>query len=200
MIETTKNMFLVTAVTATSLCIAGTALAETLPPPPPPPPVAPGIAAPMPAPARGSVGVGLGVPYGVLGVSGDLAVHDHVSLTVGIGTTIFAGVGYNAGAKLFFMPSSRRWRPRVSAYYGTNSMIVIEGSTSSAEKFLGLTLGAGVQRTFGASGRHGIDLDLMIVTTNGGMQEEMERLEDQHGVMIPEPGRVKVSTGYRYVF
>lgn len=164
----------------------------------PAPPPLPGAA--PDAPSRGSVGVGLGIPYGVLGINADVALMDHVSLSAGVGTTMFAGVGYSAGAKLFFLPPEKRWRPRIAAFYGTNSIVVVEGSVSIKEKFNGLTVGAGVQRTFGTRGKHGLDLDLMVIATSGGMKDELERIEMQYGMTIEEPSPVKISIGYRYLF
>ena len=158
-------------------------------------------------PKTGSVGIGLGVPYGILGFNIDFTVANNLNLSGGIGTTIFAGVGYSIGAKYFFRDVGHTWRPRVLIFYGINSMIYTEiytedysGEVDESWKYSGLTLGIGQQWTFGESKRHSFDLDLMYLATQGDFHDKKEKLEDEGYDITGGDAKIKISLGYRYCF
>ena len=94
---------------------------------------------------KNSFGVGLGIPYGILGGNIDINVAPNLNLSAGIGTTVLAGIGYSFGFKYFFMPIERTFRPRVSAYYGVNTAIEYIGGSKDNESFTGVNIGAGFQ-------------------------------------------------------
>jgi len=158
-------------------------------------------------PNTGSVGVGIGIPYGVFGINGEYNIPevDNLAISVGIGSTIFAGTGFNAGAKYYFRDIGNTWRPRAMIFYGTNSLIVIETDSYYAEddyeawKYEGLTLGAGQQWTFGESKSHAMDLDVMYILTQGDFDDQKEALE-YAGYDVGNAGKIKISIGYRYCF
>lgn len=152
----------------------------------------------------GSVGAGLGVPYGVLGLNGEYAIADNVNLTAGIGTTILAGAGYNIGIKYYLKDVGNAWRPRISAYYGINGIIIVQYAWSS-EPFIeevhsGLTLGIGTSWMWGDAKKHGIDLDIMYIATSGYFERKDELEEKYTNISWEEFGRVKISIGFRYGF
>ena len=68
------------------------------------------------------IGVGLGIPYGVLGVGVDVGV-PHFSFVGGIGTTIFGGAGWAVGGRVYFFDRTRRFRPHVTVVYGTTAVV-----------------------------------------------------------------------------
>ena len=153
--------------------------------------------------STGSAGVGIGVPYGVIGMGADYHLLNGVHLSVGFGTTVFAGSAFEIGGKYFFREAGHTWRPRVMAFYGVNSMILIEDSWSGdteGEKYSGLTLGVGQQWTFGDDKRHALDLDLMYLLTRGDFDDDMEAWEDAGYDITGGEARIKLSFGYRYCF
>jgi hypothetical protein len=148
-----------------------------------------------------SVGLGFGIPYGVLGTNADFGLHPNLSFSVGMGTTVLAGLGYNFGMKFFLNPPTESFRPRLSAYYGVNSMIVTETwghyvGASNGQSFTGLTLGLGSQWMWGRSRSNGLDFDIMYIATTGADFNEMER----DGLIASQPSRIKISIGYRRAF
>lgn len=143
-----------------------------------------------------SMGVGLGVPYGVLGSSMDVNVAPNLDLTMGLGTTIFAGMGYSFGVKYFLGSAQRNFRPRISAYYGTNSMFVDGANTATAESYTGFSLGLGSRWMWGQSKTAGIDFDVILIASTG---LDIDKLKAQ-GYTVAEPGRVKISIGFRRAF
>lgn len=153
--------------------------------------------------SKGSLGAGLGVPYGILGANAEYEVAQQLCVSGGIGTTILAGTGYSFGLRYYLNEAGNSWRPRLSAFYGTNAMIeVIELSGEDfQEQYSGLTLGIGQKWLLGERHRHGIDLDLMFLATRGDFDHDMDVLEEQ-GYQLDDigTGQVKLSAGYRYNF
>ena len=140
---------------------------------------------PVSIPKVGSTtsGVGLGVPYGVLGVNTDLSVSPNVSLTLGLGTSVVAGTAYNFGLKCYLTPPDQTFRPRISAYYGVNA--IRASSFGEGKSYRGISLGAGAQWMWGQSKKHGLDFDVMYLATSA------------QGA--PTDGsKVKISIGYRH--
>ena len=148
---------------------------------------------------KGSVGAGIGVAYGVIGVNGEYAVHDYVSLSAGVGTTIFAGAGYAVGGRIYAKPLGEKWRPRLSVHYGTNSIINVTGAVEIQEKYDGVTVGAGFLQMFGSSQKTGLDLEVVYLATQGDFQNRAETLENRYDVTL-KTGRVKILVGYRIAF
>ena len=140
---------------------------------------------------KNSFGVGLGIPYGVLGGNIDINVAPNLNLSAGIGTTVLAGIGYSCGFKYFFMPIERTFRPRVSAYYGVNTMIEYIGGSKDNESFSGVNLGVGAQWMWGKTKSKGLDFDIIYIATTGLDAEEKG---------VEEPDKVKISFGYRHGF
>jgi hypothetical protein len=153
----------------------------------------------------GSVGIGIGVPYGVMGINGEVAVLPNFSLSAGVGTTIFAGAGYAAGARAYLFPAGKVWRPRVSAHYGVNSLIAIQESigslTTDGKSFTGLTIGIGTLTMFGEKRKHGFDFEVAYLATTGDLENEIDRM-NASGLYehLDMPGRIKVIMGYRFGF
>jgi hypothetical protein len=133
----------------------------------------------------GNVGVGFGIPYGTLGFNLEFNLVPYLSLTGGLGTTIFTGVGYNIGLKGYLRKPGPVWRPRISAYYGINGLSAEDFNHPDNEKYSGITAGLGQIFLWQ---QHGFDLDLMYIVTSG-LWDEQE-----------EGGRIKISIGYRYAF
>jgi hypothetical protein len=75
------------------------------------------------------VGVGAGVPYGVLGVGIDVGI-PHFSLVGGFGTTAYGPVGWSAGVRAYLFDRTRRFRPHLTAVYGTTLIVDVVGGDS----------------------------------------------------------------------
>jgi opacity protein-like surface antigen len=75
------------------------------------------------------VGVGAGVPYGVLGVGIDVGI-PHFSLVGGFGTTAYGPVGWSAGVRAYLFDRTRRFRPHLTAVYGTTMIVDVVGGDS----------------------------------------------------------------------
>ncbi|MEW6753564.1 MAG: hypothetical protein AB1505_21650 [Candidatus Latescibacterota bacterium] len=146
------------------------------------------------------LGIGVGVPYGVLGLNAELAVGPNIAVAGGIGTTLLAGPGYSAGLRFYLRGPGNTWRPRISAFYGTNCVIdAIGWPEDYTHSFEGIVLALGQQWYLGERQRHGMDLDLVFIATRGDFDDEMNRLtREGYETGDTGAGRVKISIGYRY--
>ncbi|MCX6827686.1 MAG: hypothetical protein NT002_00140 [candidate division Zixibacteria bacterium] len=142
-----------------------------------------------------TMGVGFGVPYGVLGTNTDISFSDNFSSSMGLGTTILSGMAYNFGMRFFLAQPASTFRPRISAFYGVNS-IIESGSflIDEYESFEGITLGFGAEMMFGSSKANGLDFDIMYIATTGYDADELR----SRGYEVS--GGAKISLGYRHAF
>ena len=149
---------------------------------------------------RNSYGFGFGIPYGVLGANLDLNASPNLNLSAGLGTTILAGIGYNVGVKYFFTPIEKTFRPRISAYYGVNAAVektyIGISKEDEQETYAGLSIGIGAQWIFGKTKMSGFDFDIIFIATTGLDIDELRA----EGFNVSEPGKVKISIGYRRMF
>lgn len=154
-------------------------------------------------PVLGSFGAGIGVAYGVFGINGEMSLFDYFSLSAGAGTTIFAGPAFAGGGRIYFRPRDKKWRPRVSAHYGTNSFIYVTGADNIKEKFKGLTLGAGFLNSYGVNRRSGFDFEIVYLASRGNFDTRWEEIKSSYDeVTVNEwaAGRIKILFGYRICF
>ena len=68
------------------------------------------------------LGFGYGISYGYLGLNGEYKLFDYLSMTGGMGYTP-GGPGWVMGARIYMNEPARRFRPRISALYGTVSVL-----------------------------------------------------------------------------
>jgi hypothetical protein len=134
----------------------------------------------------GTAGVGFGIPYGTLGFNLEIGLLPYLSVTGGLGTTIFTGIGYSAGLKAYFRRPGKTWRPRASVYYGINAVYAEDFNHPANKKYSGWTVGAGQIFLWQ---HHGFDLDLMYII-NSPLWDEYPG----------EYRKFKISLGYRYAF
>lgn len=141
------------------------------------------------------VGIGFGIPYGILGVNVDFVVAPNLNLTAGLGTST-VDLGYSFGAKYFFSDVSHSFRPRILALYGTNAVLWDASGWDNDKSYTGLSLGAGAQWMWGESKSNGLDFDIIFIATTG---LDVNDLKNQ-GIIVDEPGKIKFSIGYRHMF
>ena len=145
--------------------------------------------------SRGSIGFGTGQEYGLVGLNIDYMVIKNLHITASFGKC-YAGSTSNYGIKYYLMGIERKYRPMLTVLYGTNQ----EYRKSSFyddddiyEKFDGLTFGIGMQRMFGKSKQHGLDISFMYLATSGAFE-----YAENEG--IGSPPNIGLSLGYRYGF
>jgi len=147
---------------------------------------------------RNSIGLGFGIPYGISGLNIDVNIVQNLNVSIGAGGTEKVGFGYSAGFKYFLASIEEKLRPRVSAYYGINTVVETEyfssdGSQTEKERSAGFSFGAGIQVMYGKSKRNGFDFDFIFIITSDYDEDYRESPSDK-------PNIISISLGYRHAF
>jgi len=116
-----------------------------------------------------SVGLGYGLPYGILGMNCEFntifptqeRVFDYIALTGGFGY-FTGGVKYIFGLRIYPLGRRPEWQPRLSAYYGTNGFYETYGG--KAKNSSGPAFGAGI--LWLSKSKISVDLEVQYRITN----------------------------------
>lgn len=154
--------------------------------------------------SMGSVGLGFGLPYGVLGTNLDIKIFKVLYGTAGIGTGIFVNPMFNLGLKCYFLSGDHKFRPRAIVNWGTTGMINIQngyGETLEKGSFKGVSVGAGFQWAMKITNALAFDCDILYIIDDSKLEERIDYYIDQ-GVDLDfeSSGNVKFSLGLRYIF
>ena len=113
------------------------------------------VGACMPAIAQSPyrLGVGLGVPYGGIGMNVEMQGSSQLAPTAGIGSMVLGGtgLGWNVGTRYYLKPSAgeKHRGSRITLLFGTNAFAKSDRSflslTSEYKTMTGITLGFGTQ-------------------------------------------------------
>lgn len=152
----------------------------------------------------GSVGIGFGLPYGVIGANLDIKLVSVLNLTAGIGTGIFVTPMYNVGMKCFLRSGNYKFRPRIMANYGTTSLLYIEdynGDVVEQESYNGLSLAAGFQWALNITNSVGIDFDIIYIVDDSEIEaKKVEYINEGYDLNLNATNNIKFSLGLRYIF
>jgi hypothetical protein len=148
---------------------------------------------------KNSWGVGIGIPYGIMGVNVDCNVMPYMDLSVGLGTNLVDDFAYNLGAKVYLASPEKHFRPRLSCYYGINTVVTDEdcfGIETDSTNYKGVSLGIGANVSWGQTGRHGLDFDLIYIAST---EADIDQLKAE-GYDTSGLDGIKISLGYRRRF
>jgi hypothetical protein len=146
---------------------------------------------------QNSWGAGVGIPYGLMGVNVDYNIISNLDVSFGIGVNPLSGLCYNMGEKLHLASEEKRFRPRISCYYGTNTIVEEPGFLSDDyTNYNGVTAGVGARIFFGATQQHGLDFDLLYIIST---EADIDQLEAE-GYDVSGMDDIKISIGYRRFF
>ncbi len=139
------------------------------------------------------LGVGLGIPYGGVGMNIELnpmlpggaqAAANYYSVNFGVGYS-YAGPGYTFGLKVYPAGRENALQPRLSVYYGVVGYVEYSGWYSYSDTFTGVAAGAGTAVRLNPD--FSIDADLMYIVHTFSTE-------------MGDASRVKISAGIRYHF
>lgn len=134
------------------------------------------------------LGFGYGIPYGQLGLNGEYTLFDYLSMTGGLGYSP-GGPSWIMGVRIYVNEPARRLRPRISAMYGTVSVLSKKyGPEETYENDQGYAYGLGFEWKFLDSGKHSLDFD--IIMTDYDVPPGYEK----------RGPRIKFSVGYGRIF
>lgn len=90
-----------------------------------------------------NLGLGIGIDYGGFGAQVQCRPAPPLVMFAG-GGYVLAGFGYNIGVQGRILPAAK-WCPFVSAMYGYNAVIVVQGASEYNGLYYGPSVGAGVE-------------------------------------------------------
>jgi len=112
------------------------------------------------------LGFGYGIPYGHLGMNAEYMLYKYFSMTGALGYSP-GGSGWIMGVRVYINEPERLLRPRISALYGTVSVLVKKyGPEEIYETDQGYAYGFGCEWKFLDSGKHSIDFDIIMTDYN----------------------------------
>ena len=132
-------------------------------------------------------GLGLGIPYGLLGGNLEYGFNDYVAATGGLGITP-GGLGWAVGARAYFADTGKV-RPRISAYHGVVAILETKnwwGGDSEYDTLTGEAFGIGLEWTMPS----GFMLEFDLLAVNVDIPENA----------TDETGKVKLSIGFSRYF
>ena len=133
-----------------------------------------------------AIGFGIGLPYGGLGVNYELSFNDYIAPTIGLGI-LPGNAGWNIGMRLYYPARDHKFRGRITALYGTNTVLekknIFSGS-SDYELEAGFSGGIGFSWRFGKA--WAFDGDLFFVESD--VSEDYDK----------QSGDVLISFGFSY--
>jgi len=140
-----------------------------------------------------SWGVGVGIPYGGVGIRGELGLVSGFSLTGGLGYSLWPSAVYQSSIMaatlglVWYPPeTTSTFRPRLGMFVGENQsrrVYIVEGETQVAETGLSLLTGVGVR----LSRRSSFDIDLLYA-----FQNKKTRASGKHSSVW------QIAIGYRW--
>jgi len=142
-----------------------------------------------------SLGLGVGLPYGGIGIKIGTNLADHFNLFGGIGYQI-AGVGYNVGfLKDFKSESSTQFY--LTGMYGTNAVILVDGLSEYDKVYTGATMGLGIKINSRKTEGNFWDVGLLVpIRSSSFYNNSNEVKNDPRVTEFSDPWPVLITFGY----
>lgn len=142
-------------------------------------------------------GLGLGLPYGGIGLRLGTNIIDHLNLFGGLGYQI-SGVGYNIGLRKDFK-SSNMAQFYLTAMYGTNAAIKVKGLPSYDKVYSGASFGLGVKINSRSKEGNYWDLGLLLpLRSSRYLDDEKAVRTDPRITGFTAPWPVLIVVGYNF--
>ena len=150
---------------------------------------------------RGYIGMGFGIPYGVVGVNAEYCLNiksgGSVYATAGVGHSLVDGLAYNGGLNVYLRHNNVVWRPRLSLLYGINGALETQlPPYGEPPRSIYRGVSAGVRQLFllGKRKRIALSADVLFIVSSG-LLDKLETLSDGYETRGFE--RVKFSFGIK---
>jgi hypothetical protein len=132
-----------------------------------------------------TLGVGIGLPYGGLGMKMSVNPADQFTLFAGGGYNL-VGFGTNFGAQYIF-PSKKRTEFLVTGMYGYNTVVVFEGSDYRNYSFNGPSAGLGFRVNSARNEGAFWDFGLLVPFRSQAYKNYSQTLKNSSGIEYNDP-------------
>ena len=142
-----------------------------------------------------ALGIGLGLPYGALGIKFGYNPANNTTLFGGLGYN-FVSAAFNVGL-LYSFPSKSQTEFYLTGMYGTNRAIRIEGLSSATESYHGPSFGIGIK--INSLRKEGSHWDIgLLVPISPEFEDDFDTFESQGVDFVMDPWPVLISVGYNF--
>lgn len=149
---------------------------------------------------RFNFGAGLGLNYGGIGANMSFHPHQMIGISGHLGhnlADVNAGIGFN----LYLGSPDKVYRPVLKALYGYNAVIIIVDGSEYNKSYYGPSFGFGNSFRFGASKKHGFDVDLFLPIRSSEFKDDYDDLDNDPYVEDLTPyWPITLSIGYHLYF
>jgi hypothetical protein len=147
-----------------------------------------------------SVGAGVGALYAnAVGLNASYRFANQLDL-IGAYNTRNRGT---IGLQYHFTENQDFFQSRLTAFYGINGHINVYNEThsnSEREYFNGVSIGGGSRLAFGRKRKHGVNVDIMYRTYDGGLSDRETTLRKENRVDEPNFGDIGPGGGFAAFF
>ena len=137
-------------------------------------------------------GIGLGIDYGGIGLRLSVLPIKYFGVFGSVGYN-FNGAGYNGGVIAKFRPE-KKVRPYVSAMYGYNAVILVDGLASANKTYFGASLGLGINLKM--KSENFWSFGLVVPFKSKEYQRDYDVLDSNPNIEMTEPLPVQISVGF----
>lgn len=141
-----------------------------------------------------SLGIGLGLPYGGIGLNIGTYFTDNFSVFGGIGYQ-FAGVGYNFGVLKDF-PSQSQTQFYLTGMYGTNAGIVVDGASEFDKLYTGATIGLGVKLNSRKTEGNFWNIGLLVPIRSSEFKRDEDAIRNNPNIELGNTLPIAIVVGY----
>jgi hypothetical protein len=138
-----------------------------------------------------NIGGGLGMDYGGFGLRGTYHPLERLGLFTSAGYN-FNTVGFNTGVQWLFPKNRHAFY--LTAMYGYNGVIVVDGLYSDRGTYYGITAGIGYQLKLGSHGNF-LNFELLVPFRNSNYYDDYDAVRSM-GVTLIGNSPVGFSAGY----
>ncbi|MBK9761579.1 MAG: hypothetical protein IPO90_16830 [Flavobacteriales bacterium] len=143
-----------------------------------------------------NLGIGLGLDYGGIGGHVELLPDPHFAGFAGLGY-VLVGFGYNVGVVGRILPNSRVC-PFVSAMYGYNGVIKVEGASKYDKIYYGPSFGLGLE-FHKRSSKNFWRVEFLLPVRPNEFQDDLDALKRNLAIVFEtEPPPFGISGGYHF--
>jgi hypothetical protein len=141
-----------------------------------------------------SAGIGIGLDYGGIGGRLTFAPAKALALFAAIGYNL-NGAGYNGGLIIRFMPDSKVC-PFISAMYGYNAVIIVDGWDEVSKTYYGFSVGTGIELRM-RSGNYW-SFETIIPARSQKFKDDFDLLDENPELGMTPPFPILISVGYHF--
>jgi hypothetical protein len=149
--------------------------------------------------SKGDFGIGIGLDYGAIGGRFAFRPSPKVALLAGLGYNL-NGLGYNFGAALRLSPG-KRTVPYLSAIYGYNGVIVIDGASQYNKTYYGPSVGFGLEFHSKKKTGNYFNLEMFVPFRSSEFTNDLNAIKNNPSFKLQsEPWPIAISLGYHWGF